>query len=278
MWAPTGGRRRGRGAGSRRARASAAVRRSLGRPVGLAGEDARDAGGGRRTTGAAFPARRGTGARRRRPGSGAAVRGSRGGPSSQRRPSPRRQRSCITPLAKTPEEARNSAACTRLGGAVSGDRRAPMGYPAPLRRRTLRRVARAAQHRRVGDVERPAASGQRDDVIDGQVARSVGGAQVARAPVAVLATPGTEHAGAESLPGSRAVEGVVPAAVGLAGVLGAATTSAAGDDTADRAQLHLRIVGGMAGAVYSPGVLRLGDHGRIRGAHDGVLCGGGLET
>ena len=54
----------------------------------------------------------------------------------------------------------------------------------------------------------------------------------------MLASPGAEHPGAEALPGTRAVEGVVAAAVRLAGVLGAAATSAAGDDGADRAQLH----------------------------------------
>jgi hypothetical protein len=58
----------------------------------------------------------------------------------------------------------------------------------------------------------------------------------------------------------------VPAAIGLAGVLGAAATRAAGDDTADRAQLHPRIVGGDAGAVYSPAVLVLGSHGGPSGA------------
>jgi hypothetical protein len=47
----------------------------------------------------------------------------------------------------------------------------------------------------------------------------------------------------------------VPAAVGLSGVLGAAATSAAGDDTADRAQLHPRIVDGVGGVVYTPAVL-----------------------
>jgi len=98
-------------------------------------------------------------------------------------------------------------------------------------------------------------------VIDGQVAGPVGRTLVARAPVATLATPGAEHPGAETLPGPRAVEGVVPAAVGLPGVLGAATASAAGDDTTDRAQLHPQIVDGLAGAVYSPAVLRLRDHG-----------------
>ena len=117
-----------------------------------------------------------------------------------------------------------------------------MGYPTPVGRRTLRRVARPAQHRGVADVERRTARGERDDVIDGQVGGSMGGALVARARVAVLTTPGSQHAGAETLPGPRAVEGVVPAAVGLPGVLGTATARAAGDDTADRAQLHPRIV------------------------------------
>jgi hypothetical protein len=137
-----------------------------------------------------------------------------------------------------------------------------MGYPAPGRR-TLGRVARAAQHGRVADVYRRTAGGERDDVIDGQVRRSVGGTEVARAPVTVLATPGAQHAGAEPLPGSRALQRVVPAPVGLPGVLGAATTSAAGDDTADRAQLHPRIVDGRGGAVYSPAVLGLRDQAAL---------------
>ncbi len=77
-----------------------------------------------------------------------------------------------------------------------------------------------------------------------------------RLPVPALATPGAEHAGAESLPGPRAVQGVVPAAVGLPGVVGAAVARAAGDDTTDRAELHLGIVNRLAGAVYSPAVLR----------------------
>jgi len=103
---------------------------------------------------------------------------------------------------------------------------------------TLGRVAGAAEHRAVADVEWRAACGERGDVVDGQVSGGVGGAPVARAPVAVLATPGAEHAGAEPLPGPRAVQGVVPAAVGLPCVVGAAATRAAGDDTADRAELH----------------------------------------
>jgi hypothetical protein len=109
-----------------------------------------------------------------------------------------------------------------------------MGYPAPVGRGALARVARAAQHRGVRHVGRRTARSERDDVVDGQVARRVGVALVARAPVAVLAAPGATHAGAEALPGPRAVQSVVPAAVGLASVLGAASTRAAGDDTTDR--------------------------------------------
>ena len=96
----------------------------------------------------------------------------------------------------------------------------------------------------------------------------MGGAAVARAAVAVLATPGAEHAGAQAVPGPGAVQGVVPAAVGLAGMVSAAAASAAGDDTADRAQLHPRIVGGVGGAVYSPAVLRLREP--IPGERDGA--------
>ncbi len=57
--AHTSGPGRGRGVGSRCAPASGALRR----PASPAGEDARDADGEPRTTGAACPARRGTGAR-----------------------------------------------------------------------------------------------------------------------------------------------------------------------------------------------------------------------
>jgi len=99
----------------------------------------------------------------------------------------------------------------------------------------------------------------------------------------MLATPGAEHPGAEPLPGPRAVQGVVPAAVRLPSVVSAAATRAASDDTADGAQLHgsprsgadsaaapLTLVtldcgrvdietsvGRVDAAVYSPTVLRL---------------------
>jgi hypothetical protein len=96
-------------------------------------------------------------------------------------------------------------------------------------------------------------------VVDGQVGGGVSGALVARAPVAVLATPGAEHAGAETLPGPRAIQRVVPAPVGLPGVVGAAATRVAGDDATDRAGLHGLIVGGLAGAVYPLAVVGAGD-------------------
>ena len=67
---------------------------------------------------------------------------------------------------------------------------------------------------------------------------SMGWTPVARAPTAVLATPGAQDAGAETLPGPGAVQGVVAAAVGCSGVDRAATTRAAGHNSADRAQLH----------------------------------------
>jgi hypothetical protein len=143
------------------------------------------------------------------------------------------------------------------GGAVFQERRTCVGGPPVGVSRTLGRVTRATEHRAVADVERRTASGERDDVINGQVAGGMGVALVARAPAAALATPCSEHSRAETLPGPRAVEGVVPAPVGLPSVLEAAATRAAGDDTTDRAQLHPRIVDGVAGAVYTLAVLRL---------------------
>ncbi len=145
---------------------------------------------------------------------------------------------------------------------------------------TLRRVARPTEHSAVGDVERSTARCERHDVIDGQVARRVGVTLVARAPIAMLAAPGAEHAGAEALPCPRAVHGVVSAAVGLAGMVSAATAGAAGRKAAHRAELHgprrpcavsdltlvtldctpveiAMSVSGRQSAVYSPPVQRL---------------------
>lgn len=72
-------------------------------------------------------------------------------------------------------------------------------------------------------------------MIGGQVGREVRVALVARAPVPVLTTPGAEDPGAEALPGAGAVQGVVPAAIRLPGMLGTAATWPARCDAADRA-------------------------------------------
>ena len=165
------------------------------------------------------------------------------------------------PLAKIRQESRNPAEGTHSRGASLQASARPRGYPAPAGRSALGGVARAAQHRRVRDVEGRTARGERDHVVDGQVRCPVDGAAVARAPVAALAAPGAQHAGAQALPGPRLVQGAVPARAGLPRVRGAAAARAAGDDAADRAQPHPRIVGGKGGAVYSPQVLRLRAHG-----------------
>ena len=107
--------------------------------------------------------------------------------------------------------------------AVVQERRICVWGPPVGPARTLGRVAGATEDGAVADIERRAACGERHDVVDGQVTRGVGGTLVARAPVPMLATPGAKHSGAEALPGARAVQGVVAAAVRLPGVLGAAT-------------------------------------------------------
>ncbi len=120
-------------------------------------------------------------------------------------------------------------------------------------------------------------------MINGQVGSGVGGTLVARAPVPVLTTPCPEHSRTEALPGPRAVQGVVAAAVRLPSVRRAAATGPAGDDATHRAELHgsarsgagtvaarltlvtldctpfdiASSVRGVGSAVYSPAVLHL---------------------
>jgi hypothetical protein len=119
-------------------------------------------------------------------------------------------------------------------------------------------------------------------MVDGQITRGVGGALVARAPLPVLTPPRPEDASTEPLPGSRAVQGVVAAAVRRSCVVGAATARSARQHAADGAELHgsqrasavtyLTLVtldcrsfdietsvNGGGGSVYSPAVLRLRD-------------------
>ena len=174
-----------------------------------------------------------------------------------------------------------------MGGAVF--RRGTIGVWVPPvgLGRTLGRVARPAEHGAVADVERRTASGERHHVIDGEVGGGMGIALVARAPVPVLATPRAEHPGAEPLPGPRAVQGVVAAAVRRPSVHGAAATGSARQDGADRAELHgsrrfravsdltlvtldwrpvditMSVICGGCG-VYSPWVLRLRGQGVSR--------------
>ena len=83
------------------------------------------------------------------------------------------------PTGENPKNWRNSAVRTQSPGAVWRHRPRRMGYPTPVGRRTLGRVARATEHRDVRDVERRTACRQRDDVIDRQVGGLVGWATVA---------------------------------------------------------------------------------------------------
>jgi hypothetical protein len=121
--------------------------------------------------------------------------------------------------------------------------------------------AGAAEHGGVGDVERRTASGERGDVIDGQVGGGVVRALVARADVAVLPDVARDHPPGQASPSGIGMDEMVGTNARQAWMLAAASSRSAGDDTADRAELHGRIVDGAAGVVYSPAVLRLGDHG-----------------
>ena len=114
------------------------------------------------------------------------------------------------PTGEDPGKARNAAACTQSRGAVFQQLRTRVWGPPLADIRALRRVAGATEHRAVAVVEGRTASGERHDVVDGQVAGRVGGALVARAPVAAFATPSAKHAGAEALPDQRPVRSLAP--------------------------------------------------------------------
>ena len=83
---------------------------------------------------------------------------------------------------------------------------------------------------------------------------------IARADVAVLADVAGDQPPGQASPSCIRMDVMVGTDARQARMLGAAATRAAGDDTADRAELHPRIVDLVAGVVYSPAVLRLGDH------------------
>ena len=156
------------------------------------------------------------------------------------------------------DNSRNPAEGTQSRGALPRTPRAPRGYPTPLhsyavsvalhppspqrvaRPRAELRVARSAEHAQVGAVERRAARAEGHDVVHGQGGRGVGGmlGPVPGAPPPVLPDVGCEHALADPPPRPRPVEGVGVAAGGPGGVGGAAAPGSAGDDAADRAELH----------------------------------------
>ena len=95
---------------------------------------------------------------------------------------------------------RNSAACTRLGGADFRERRTrvwgpPVGPSRVHEARSVGRVPRATQHAGVGGVERRATVDERHDVVERQVARRMRQmlGTIARAHVAVLADVACDH-------------------------------------------------------------------------------------
>src|SRR5450759_4475652 len=75
------------------------------------------------------------------------------------------------------------------------------------------------------------------------------GPPLAWAVVPVLTAMPGDHARAQALPRPGAVHGVVPAAVGLAGVVETPAPGAARDDTANGAELHAPASSGVSGAV-----------------------------
>jgi hypothetical protein len=124
------------------------------------------------------------------------------------------------------------------------------------------------------NVEGCAARGERHDVIGGQVGSGVGGTLVARAPMAMFATPRPKHSGAEALPGPGAVQGVVAAAVRQPGMDEAPTTGSARDDAADGAELHAPASNGMTSAGSSAETRRVGTGvGGSPAARPGGVCG-----
>ena len=158
---------------------------------------------------------------------------------------------------------RNSAACVHMEGAVFHGCAYGRVYPTPGidQPRAVGRVARATEHASVVRIERRAALDQCQHVVSGQITRRVGrmfGA-IAWADPAVLPDVPIDHAPRQAGPARVGVNVMVGADARQAGMLAAASSRSARDDTADRAELHPRIVGGLAGAVYSLAVLRLRD-------------------
>lgn len=140
---------------------------------------------------------------------------------------------------------RNPAVRTQSPGADFGERRTcvwgpPVGPSGVHEAGSVGRVPRTAQHAGVDGVERRAAVGERLDVVERQVARWMRRmlGTIARAHVAVLADMARDHPPRQAGPSRISVDVMVGTEARQARMLGAAPASAAGDNTADRAQLH----------------------------------------
>jgi len=116
----------------------------------------------------------------------------------------------------------------------------PVGPSCVHEARSVGRVPRSAQHAGVGGVERRATVHERGDVVERQVARRMRRmlGTIARADVAVLADVARDHPPRQPGPSWIRVDVMVGTDARQARMLGAATAGAAGDHTADRAQLH----------------------------------------
>jgi hypothetical protein len=167
------------------------------------------------------------------------------------------------------DNSRNSAACTQSRGADVQECNArvwvsPVGPSCVHEARSVGRVPRATQHAGVGGVERRAIIDERQDVVKGEVTRWMRRmlGTIARADVAVLADMAGDHPPGQASPSCIRMDVMVGTDARQARMLAAASSRSARDDATDRAELHPRIVGGLAGAVYSPAVLRLRGHAR----------------
>ena len=97
---------------------------------------------------------------------------------------------------------------------------------------------------------------------------------IARADVAVLADVARDHPLGQAGPSCIRMDVMVGTEARQARMLSAASSRSAGDHAADRAELHPRIVDGLAGAVYSPAVLGLRGHPSERTRRPGAAGGG----
>ena len=216
------------------------------RPGAPVGEGARDADGGRRTTGSACPVRRGTelGAEGR-----AVARGC-----EDRAEGHRRGRGhCLevvsahtSPHWRKPPKRRQTRPRAHDWEARTSRSAGPAcGYPrSTLRRvheaRSVGRVPRSAQHAGVGRIERRATIDERHDVVERQVTRRMRRmlGTIAWADVAVLADVAGDHPLGQASPSRIRVEVMVGTDARQARMLAAASSRSARDDAADRAELH----------------------------------------